>query len=520
MNATTRHARRSVATGVTMLLAAALGSLPVFAQASAEPEIRTSVPELGGYTAAALSSPISLQLFEPVIPVPAGPGEPHGELHGSYSRATLGTGPASRGLGSAIWPGATAGDGLSAFDPRIPPYPFKASATYPDGPFEDLGNNPEPFGNRGDTNTHTGMFAYARGIDVYGESNGGGELVPGFMTAGNISTVSTVTIEAGVVIAETVATISDLDIAGMITIDGLQTRLVSRTNGAVAETSGTYEVSGLEIMGQGYEMDEDGITATGPAGDPITIPLGLGNSIDLSDAIGITVETTPIVEDVDGPTGARSTRGLVITIDTTPLRQAARDVPLATVIDLIPDVPELSVIPCDQVPSEMGFLPCFSNPLVALKANLYTLAALSPKVQVLLGGGQVASSASLPFDFSPPPLPSLPPAPSITGGAPVYSAPVFGQSPTFSPPAAVAPAPQVASDQQPTSPGTQVVALTIPDGISGGIEPGLVLLGLGGVALAARGGRRLTMAAMYSTGGHGGAASVPDLRAFADRKGR
>ncbi len=531
MGATPRPGLRQVAAGTALLLGAAVlggvASLPAAAQSVPVEEFRTEVPELGGYTAEALSSPISVLMFEPTIPVPAGPGEPHGEMHGSYSRATLATGPASRGLGSSVWPGPTAGDGLSAFDPNIPEYPFRANATYPDGPYEDLGQDGNPQENRGDPNTRTGMFAYARGIDVYGESNGGGELIPGLMDAGNTSTVSTSTVVDGVVVAETIASGDDISILnGVVTIDSFQTRLIARSNGEVAETEGAYEVSGLRIMGVEYEVTEEGavVRAGDEEGDPsVTVPLGLGNQgVDFADLLGVKVEAAPVREEVDGPTGRRWTRGFTITLDTTPLRQALGFVPINEVIGLIPDVPGADVVPCDQVPPQMSAIPCYANPVTGLKSTLFVLAALQPETRFIFGGGEVSTTASLPFefDFAPPPLPALPPPPASTGSTGQFTTPTF-TSPPAPAPVAVEPAPQVAAPA-PARVGTQVVALEVPEALSGGIVPGVAVLGMAGVALVARGGRRLTMAALYGAAGTPaavGAAAVPDLRAFAG-KGR
>lgn len=519
-----RRGRRQVGAGAALtVLSVASFAAPSAALTSsagieslrgaAQEDFRTDVPELGGYTAEALSSPMSMLMFEPTIPVPAGPGEPHGEMHGSFSKVTLGTGPASRGLGSSTWPGPTAGDGLSAFDERIPPYPLKASATYPDGPFDATQGSEQG-----------GMSAFAHGIDVLGRSDGGGEFYPGFVSAGNISTVSTTTVVDGAVVAETIAAVSDLSIMdGLITMDGTQTRLVATSNGESAEVNGVFEVSGLRILGVEYEMTEEGLVATPPdeAGDDaptVTIPLGLGNSIDLSNAIGVTVETAPMIQSVDGAKGKISTRGMQITIDTTPLREAAGFVPLADIIGQIPD-PGVDVLPCDQMPPEMSAIPCFSNPASGLKATLFTLAALQPETRFLFGGGQASASASLPFSFSPPPLPdiSAPSAPVTTTTTTTTSFP----QPTFiSPPvapSAAQPPPLVAGPASSGGVQTQFVAIAIPTGLSRGLDAGAAVFGIGGIALLARGGRRLTMAAMYGAGAptNVGAAAVPDLRAFA-----
>lgn len=520
MSTDRRSAMRSIAGGTVLLGTVGVLALPGMALDSVPvEEFRITVPELGGYTAEALSSPISVQLFEPVIPVPAEPGQPHGEMHGSYSRATLSSGPTSRGLGSAIWPGATVGDGLSAFDPRIPAYPFKASATYPDGPYESLGDAGNPETDRGDPNTHTGMFAYARGIDVYGESNGGGELIPTLVQVGNISTISTNTVVEGVVVAETIATISDLSIGGgLITMDGLQTRLIARSNGEVAETDGAYEISGLEVMGVGYEFTEEGIVPSGTddVPYPLVIPIGLGGQgLNLRELIGIEIEAAPIEEQIDGPTGSRTTRGVIITVDTTPLRQAAGAVPLNDLIGMIEDPIGQDIIPCDSLPPEFGALPCFSNPINGLKANLYTISALSPEFRFLLGGGQVKTSASLPFNYTPPPLPTLPPTPPI-GTTPTITTPVYGGSPSFTP-SPVAPQAPVVAAPTTSAPTQQLVALAIPEGLSRGLDLGLAVLSFASIGLIARGGRKLTMAAMYGTNAPNtvGAGAVPDLRAFA-----
>lgn len=497
----------ALAAGAVALPAVTLSAVALGAPASDEPFV-TDVPELGGYRAEAVSSPVSALLFEPVIPVPAGPGEPHGELHGSYSRATLGTGPASRGLGSAIWPGPTAGDGLSAFDERIPAYPLKASATYPDGPFEQRVGDPQ---------SGSGMYASSRGVDVLGYSDASGTLVPNLLTVGALETTSTTNVVDGVVVAETVATFEDLQIAGVVTIASLQTRLVARSDGRNATTTGTYTVAGLAVAGHGsIDVTTDRGSVTLPSGDPITIPLRLGNDV-VADAIGVTIQTAPVVEELDGPTGRRSTRGLIVTLDTSVLREMVGFVPLAEVISQIPD-PGVDVVPCDELPDEMSALPCFSNPVSGLKANLFTLAALRPEMRFLLGGAQVTTTASLPFEFTPPSF--APVSGGFEGstdfaGGSGLTAPAFTPSST-SPEPVPEPSPQVAAEAPAGS--RQPVALQVPAAVPSGVNGGIALLAVMGIALVARGGRRLTLAAIDGVGGQSTsviASAVPDLRAFA-----
>lgn len=487
-----RTRRRAIAafiTGSLLTVTSVAAFVGVAAAQESAEDFRTEAPGLGGFTVESEAAPLSIQLFEPVIPVPAGPGEPHGELSYQYTRTTLGAGPTSRGVASSVWPGPTVGDGLPTIDPNLPQYPIKADARYPEGPYESTDRSAP---------TGAGMQSYARGLDVWAQSESVGELF-GQAVVGTVRSESTSTVtEEGLAVAESTTSVSDLSILGVVQIASLETRMTATSDGETAESDGDFVVSGLTIEGQGYELTDDGLVATGGDQEPIEIPLGLEGTVDLRELIGVKVEAMPVVTETDGATATRSSQGVRIVVDTQPLKDAIGFLPLADVISQIPD---------SQDPS--GFLR-------QLKANLYTLATLGPRFEFFVGGASVTSGATLPISFEPPalPPPAAPPPPSSNSSG-VGSSVTLPDVPAVDTPPADVPAPQVADQPtQPTAPEPALAATTIPEQLSTPLSAGVAGVGVIGIALMAYGLTTLTSSVFGASSAVAAGGAPPDLRAF------
>src|SRR4051794_4341093 len=98
--------RRSWKRGAVVTMTAGLAALTLPAsQTSASAEETT----LGGFAAQSTATPIRVEIYEPLIPIPA---EPQAELDIAYTKAISTSGPASKGRASWLWPGDPVGEGF------------------------------------------------------------------------------------------------------------------------------------------------------------------------------------------------------------------------------------------------------------------------------------------------------------------------------------------------------------------------------------------------------------------------
>jgi hypothetical protein len=481
----------------------------------ADDDIRTDAGAIAGYRVEASATPVTVRIFEPTIPLPVEPGQPHLEFSAAFAATNLGAGPVSRAVGSVVWPGYGVGDGWGTFmgefggDPDSE-YPLRASAQYPSGPDEEEVEAPGG----------GGMSASARGLDVRAVSTFSDEIVPDLFTAETMRSVTTSTVEDDLAKARARSVVEGLEVLGdIVRVDEMRVDLRASSDGVTGEDSGAFAISGLEVMGVQYVVDNDGVRVDEEAeedGDGgfldggLNLPLGLGGDIDLQELIGVRVEVVPQDEedeeqDEAGPGAARAIEGLRITLDFDPLLSVARDLPIRDVI---------------------GELPREIQEQVAL------LLGLTTKVEIALGSASVAAEATEPFDLDGGgDLPDAPDGldgsdvadmgdmPSTTDGAGFDEAgtPSTGSDDFAAPETAPAPggeeqaaAPEVAQQFE--------QARSVPD-LFGGLPAPLVMLTAGLIGAAAWGLQRLTGAAMSGTA-LGGAAcpdagdGVPDLRSW------
>ena len=107
--------------------------------------------KLGGYTASVDASVVHIEMYEPVIPVPA---SPQGELSIGYAQATAQSGT-TRALASYLWPGSVVGDGFDQITNQPgSSYPVQVDSRYP-------ATQQAPKSNRAQLTKGNGMQTYA-----------------------------------------------------------------------------------------------------------------------------------------------------------------------------------------------------------------------------------------------------------------------------------------------------------------------------------------------------------------------
>jgi hypothetical protein len=442
-------------------------------------DIRTDTT-LGGYSIKTNAAPLKVLLDDPASAIPHEPGTAILEADPSFTAATLETGPASRALSSALWPGTLLGDGIgAATNGQLPGYPIKADARYPDKPYTATAQDNGAF-----------MQAQALGLDVRAMARMNPSDVPGTLDVGLASSVSTANVKDGVAIGTAESHISDVSLlAGIIKVGSVSTTLTVKGNGTKATSTGSTVVSGLTINNVGYVVDEKGAR---PVGTPVDQGSGVlpTNAADPAKALGITITGIVQSHSQDATTATREAQGLRITVDTVLLR---------------------SVL--NQAPSQLtdALVSVFSQAPKDLQGYLFYLLTTTPKITFILGAGTGNAAATLPlsFDFPDLPAPAAFPPPLTSGSSAV--------TPTL--PGGVS-----GGVVGPTGPGPVIVPPTTPNLVAaakkdpfGGLPAGLLLLvaalaGVGGWGLV-----RLQSLAFAGAAGTGpcsgsGTPTLPDLR--------
>ncbi len=353
----------------------------------ADDAIRTDPGAIAGYNLIAEAAPVTWRVFDPFIPIPADPGDPNFSVTAGYSLATLGAGPVSRAVSSLLWPGPGIGDGFGVFAEEFgmepgEEYPIRAGASYPGGE-QSAQQETVPGG---------GMHAVAKGLDVEAVTDFGGDLIPTAVTAGSGRSVSRTTVEDGVATATAESSLNDLVLLeGLITLDGLRTRLVATTDGVEATVEGATDITGLTVAGTRYAVGRDGIYAESddedsPFSERPTLPLRLLGVVDLRDLIGVTVESGLVedLEEEDGLAGAgRRAEGVAITLDFSLLFDLVNLLPADLVLEQLPD---------------------------DIRGPLGPVLRMSPVMEIGIGYAEVEVAATEALTFEVPDLPPPPPA--------------------------------------------------------------------------------------------------------------
>jgi len=472
-------------TAVRVLAVSALtaGAVP-FGSAVHADGIHTDT-KLAGFDVLVSAAPLQVMLDDPELQVPRPTGSDVVEGDPNYTSAEVATGPNAHAIASSLWPGNLFGEGLPALA-NGQAYPLKAEARYPDKPYTSTGPD-------GGVSTN----ATAEGLDAFGQADGTPTNKPGQVTVGSVTSTSTATVtDKDVALGNAVSALQNVDLlGGIIHVGQVATHITASTDGKKPAVSGTTTMSGLTIAGNAFSLDDKGLHA-GPQSSGL--PATLGTPKAISDALGITVTglTQTTAKSSNGIT--RFAGGVVIKIDTAPLRAA-----LAPVLTNVNPVLRGLIA---QMPPQVA-------------SNLYYFTKATPNITFVLGSASVGSAATLPlsFNFDNFPPPSFGSAPGLgtgtgTGGTPSLG----GSTPPLLPGGTGAGGipPAVSGPQTSTPNGTNAASTT--DAGGGGIGAGYLALALGVAGLVGWGLTRFLGLAGGSVLGFGcrlGApTSVPDLR--------
>ncbi|MGH3716249.1 MAG: choice-of-anchor P family protein, partial [Micromonosporaceae bacterium] len=362
--------------------------------AAAAPVAPASGPGIGGFQLKAQTSLVAVQLYEQTIPIPA---EPQAELNIGYTRSTVATGPDGRGTASWLWPGDSVGDGFGTIigDPKQT-YPVQVNSRTPNGPEEQkqeltpgsgMSTSAGPKSVKAKVNL-LGLAAPPPGGGLPGLPGlpGGGSTpsddpalpappgVAALVTAEGITSSTQVTANAGTVVSTAHTAAKNIALlGGLITIDALDTRASATSDAARGTADGLVTITGVRVAGQRLAIDSKGVHVGGQGAEIPGLPKQLTDQLK---ALGISVEPLPTTRSVAGAAGTLATSGLVISVDTKPLRSKLDTSVLDPIIGALPQ---------------------------ELQDQLRLVLGLGPKLVFVVGAAQANAAASAPVAL--PPLP-------------------------------------------------------------------------------------------------------------------
>lgn len=419
--------RSGVRRGGAAVAALALGALATpAAWGGAAPAPRPadggSSPGLGGWTVSASAAPVTMEIYDPKIPIPAQPGKPNLEFDISYTRAGYGSGPTGAATASFLWPGDAIAFGLGQlFNSPNVKYPILTNVQYP-GASPDATMQPVPgsyMQSHTDANGSTSVSSFGLPLPGTGpslpgqsptsapsspSSSGGllGGLIGGalpqpqlpdlaslirFLTGQSAlvdvqgeRSQSSATVTNGHAVATAESDAGKLLIlGGLIEFDGLKVTSQSTSDGVKGTSAGNVAYGSMSVAGVNF-----GITANG-----IQTPFGMVALPQLPAAmnqvlapLGISV-ALPAAGDLSKDTaGEMFSHGLQITIDTAKLKA------------MLPLTPVLNQLFAQIPPSLTSGLPA---PLPSL---IQTLPQLTPKIVLTVGSAKSKADASPAIDLS------------------------------------------------------------------------------------------------------------------------
>lgn len=477
-----------VAGRVLTVSALTVGMLP-FGSAVRADTVRTDTG-LAGFFSLVEATPMRVLLDDPALQVPHDTGTAVVEGDPNYTLASVSAGPNARAITSTLWPGNLFGEGLAQVAPGAPAYPLKGEARYPDKPYDAPGVDGGQFSG-----------AHAEGLDAKAVADGTPANKPGQVMVGEATSTSIATVtDKDVAVATANSAVKDVNLlAGIIKIGSVKTVLNATADGTKAASTGTTTASGVIIAGNEFSVDDKGLHA-GPQSTGLPT---LDSPQDISDLLGITARTVN-QQVIKLPGGVkRVAGGLIIDVDTGPLRKQLA--PVTTVVN-----PILNQI-ISGLPPEIA-------------SQLYYFVKATPHITFIFGSANAQSAATLPITLPPfefPAFPSMPGTGVTAPGAGFTSGPPAVQA--ISPGGAVGTSPFVGGSTNPvvTAPAlpgsTGNVASETPDAGFGGIGAGWLVGAALGAGLVGWGLTRfLGLAGGAALGGLGcrlGApTTVPDLR--------
>lgn len=473
---------------VLAVCAVTLGTVP-FGSAVRADAVRTDT-KLGGFSVTVEATPLRVLLDDPELQIPHDPGTAVLEGDPNYTLASVAAGPNAHALTSSFWPGNLLGTGLAQVAEGAPAYPLKGEARYPDKPYDSAGV---------DGGQLSGV--HAEGLVAIATADGTPANKPGQVMVGGATATSTATVtDKDIALGTANSALSDVNLlAGTIKIGAVKTVLTTSADGTRSSSSGTTTVSGLTIAGQEFSVDDKGLHA---AGQGSALP-PLDTPAEVTAALGISAHALNQVSSTT-PRGVRRVAGgLIIDIDTGPLRKALS--PVTAVVNPV-------------VNGLIGNLP----PEVA--SQLYYFVKATPHITFILASANSKSAATLPITLPAFQFPSFPATPGTFVNTPGSGSGITGGPPlpaTIDPGGPVGTPPILGGDggtgTAPVTSGTgKNAASSSPYAGSGGIGAGLLLGAFLGAGLIGWGLLRflgLAGGALLGVGCRLGApTSVPNLR--------
>jgi hypothetical protein len=371
---------------VTVVTALVMGALP-FGGLGHAANVRTET-KLAGFAITTEATPLRVLLDDPKLDVPHDPGTAVVEGDPNYTLASVAAGPSARAITSTLWPGNLFGEGLGQLAGM--PYPIKGEARYPDKPFSSPGVDGGALSS-----------ADALGLDALATADGSPTNKPGQVTVGDLTSRSHATVTTkDQALGEAFSAVKNVDLlAGTIHIGAVTTALTTQSDGKKTLSSGTTTVSGLTIAGQAFTVDDKGLHA---AGSGNSLP-GLSTPAQVSQVLGITATALAqtVVTTRNGV--SRAAGGLVIDIDTGPLRAL------------------LSPATGVTNPILNGLIGSLPDQTDAAKGQLFYLVKASPHLTFVIAQANSSSAATQPItftfpSFTPPAFPN-PPGGVAPGGS-------------------------------------------------------------------------------------------------------
>lgn len=322
-----------VAFGSAVVLAV-VAAAPVIAADNSPAGGSTGATQIAGYTLKTLSAAVRYQLNSPGL-LPAGDPAEGNILEADlpFSRINISQGPVIDATGSPLYAGDTAahlGTAIVTLGGSQTPqqftvlnYPVLAEANYPPAPghSQDETFGQPAGGSPGLTfGAATGHSHAAPDISTV-ESNIARVAVPAtspLIDVGASTTTTKTIIKDSLITSQAVSTVKSINIAGMISIEGLTSTAVSTSDGVKGKPTASLQIGKITVGGQAAYIDGDGIHLASQ--NPLAAGVTAGVEQTLQKTLkqdGISLRTISPKTTVKAGEATADAGGLVIVLDRT-----------------------------------------------------------------------------------------------------------------------------------------------------------------------------------------------------------